>query len=122
MLPKDYRLRTDEDIKQAYKTSTKINTKHSLIYLRKTKTSFFQLLIIVSKKIFKKANKRNRIKRKIIAIFEKLKFSNRLPPYLSCIIQVKNKNIILQTQIDIENELIPKIKDEYFKLNKFNFS
>ena len=119
MLPKKWRLVKDQDIKKTYFTKFQAKSKFSQIYYRKTNNLNFQLLVVVSKKIYKKANKRNRIRRKIESIFESLKFENRLPPRSACIIQVKNKDILFHNQEEIKQDIIPEVSGLYTKSNTY---
>ncbi len=119
MLPKKWRLVKDQEIKKTYFTKFQAKSKFSQIYFRKTTNLNFQLLVVVSKKIYKKANKRNRIRRKIESIFEDLKFQNRLPPRSACIVQVKNKEILFQSQEEIKEDVIPEISKLYSKSNTY---
>jgi ribonuclease P protein component len=77
----------------------------------------FKLLVVVGKKLYKKANKRNRIRRKVVALFETLYSESRLPPYINCIIMVQHKDILYQTKKDLEMEILPKIKQLYLQMN-----
>ncbi len=116
MLPKLWRLIKEKDIKDTYYSKLRSNSKYSQIYLKKSKLTNFELLVVVSKKIYKKANKRNRIKRKIYAIFEELKTQDRLPSSVACIIQVKNKNILFQQKEEIKTDILPNVSILYKKL------
>jgi ribonuclease P protein component len=78
----------------------------------------FQLLIVVSKKIFKKANKRNRLRRKISAVFEDLLAKNRLPPYTTCVVQVIKKDLLLAKPDEIQTEIIPEISKLYLQMTQ----
>lgn len=120
MLPKNWRIVKDKEIKQVYFSKYKIKTQYALINLKHTTTPNFQLLVVVSKKIYKKANKRNRIKRKIHAIFSDLKNNSRLPTNLACIIQIKNKDIIFQVEDNIRKDILPAISSTYQKIVNFN--
>ena len=116
MLPKSNRLSKDLDIKRAYRTRFCSQDKFVKIYLKKNTNLSFQLLVVVGKKVFKKANKRNRIKRKIYGIFDQLMKFNRLPNTISCIIQVNNKDILLQTEPDLKIHLTNSLSSLYLKL------
>jgi ribonuclease P protein component len=115
VLEKKWRIVKEQDIKKTYFSRFKSSTLYSQIYLRKTNIQNFQLLVVVSKKVFKKANKRNRVRRKIEAVFEDLKHKNRLPSGTSCIVQVKNKEVLLQDKNQIEQDILPKISDLFKK-------
>ncbi|MEM1311929.1 MAG: ribonuclease P protein component [Patescibacteria group bacterium] len=115
MLQKGWRLVKDKEIKKAYSTRLRARTDFTNLYLSKTLKPNFQLLVVVSKKIYKKANKRNRIKRKIESVFEKLKFEGRLPAGIACIVQVRDKQILLQSPIQINKSIMPSISKLYNK-------
>jgi ribonuclease P protein component len=117
VLPKQYRLSSDSEIKKAYKTRFQAKTNFAKLYLSKTERQEFKLLVIISKKIYKKANKRNRCKRKIYAIFESLHYTHRLPPATSCIIQITNKEILNSTLEQIREDILPQISQLYKKLS-----
>lgn len=115
MLAKVHRLSQDRDIQQAFRTKHRAQTDSTRIWLSRNDKSEFQLLIIVSKKVFKKANKRNRLRRKISAIFEDLLAKNRLPPYTTCIVQVIKKDLIFKKPEEIQSEIVPTISKLYLK-------
>jgi ribonuclease P protein component len=122
VLPKKSRLVRHKEIQKTYHTKFKKNTNFSRIFLRKT-DSPFKLLIVVSSKINKKANKRNRIKRKINAIFEKMNRERKLPSNVNCIIQVTSKEILFLNQEKIKKDIIENLQDLYFKsFTQSNFS
>jgi ribonuclease P protein component len=120
VLPKSFRLKEQEEIKTVLRSKTSTKTSHLLIKLLKSDLPNFRITIIISKKIFKRANKRNRIRRKVIALFQELKYNDRLPPFTSCIIQVQNKNVISQTVAQLQTEIIPEMSTLYSKLLKQN--
>ncbi len=107
MLPKSNRLSKEKEILQAFRTKFRTNTQNTKILLSFEPNTKFKLLVIISKKVFKKANKRARLKRKIFAIFAKLYQQNRIPPNFICVIQVTNKNLLYKKLNDIYDELIP---------------
>ena len=122
MLPKTRRLVRYKEIQKTYHTKFKKKTTFCRIFLRKT-DSQFKLLVVVSSKINKKANKRNRIKRKINSIFEKMYQEKKLPHNVNCIIQVTNKEILFQKHQEIKDDLIKNLQDLYFKsFTQSNFS
>lgn len=115
MLPKKSRLVKDYEIKKAYFSKYRIKTDLFQIYIRKTENPDFQLLVVISKKVLKKATKRNRLRRKIQAIFEFLKFSKRLPTKISCIIQVKSEASLKLKPEDLKQAILPEITTLYQK-------
>lgn len=75
----------------------------------------FRVLCIVSKKIHKKANQRNKIRRRFIAIFQDLDFQNRLPPNLDLTIIIRTKEI-LTAKFEDYQKIVPKVAQFYKKL------
>lgn len=116
MLPKNFRLKNQEDIRLVLRSKVSVKTEHTLIKIQTSDLPTFRITIIISKKIFKRANKRNRIRRKVMALFEQLKYNDRLPPFISCVIQIQNKNIITQSNIQLHLEIIAKISLLYSKI------
>lgn len=120
MLPKSSRLVKDYEIKKAYFSKFRTKTELFQFYIRKTEKPEFQLLVVISKKVLKKANRRNRLRRKIQAIFEVLKSSNRLPLGIGCIIQVKSELGLKLKSEDLKQAILPKVTELYQKtLTKF---
>jgi ribonuclease P protein component len=122
VLPKNYRLKEQDEIKTVLRSKISIKTAHLLIKLLKSDLPNFRITVIISKKIFKRANKRNRIRRKVIALFQDLKYNDRLPPFISCIIQVQNKNVITQSVTQLQTEIIPEMSTLYTKMLKQNLT
>jgi ribonuclease P protein component len=120
VLAREYRLKVQDEIRVVLRSKTSVKTPHTLIKLLKSELPTFRIAIIISKKIFKRANKRNRIRRKIIALFEHLKCNDRLPPYTSCIIQVQSKLIITKSNEELQSEIIPEMGILYTKMPKQN--
>ncbi len=116
MLAKTNRLSKDKQIQQAFRTKHRAQTQNARILLSQNQETKFQLLIVISKKVFKKANKRNRLRRKISAIFEDLLAKNRLPPYITCIVQVLKKDLLTKNHNEIYEELIPQISKLHSKI------
>jgi len=107
VLPKSNRLSKEKEIYRVFRTKFRTNTQNTRILLSFEPNTKFRLLVVISKKVFKKANKRARLKRRISAIFEKIYQQNRIPPNLVCIVQVINKNLLYKKSNDIYDELIP---------------
>ena len=78
----------------------------------------FRVVCIVSKKIHKKANQRNKIRRRLLAIFADLKTKKRLPPNIDCVIIVRNKDILTATFVEYQANIIPAVSDLYQKMSK----
>jgi len=111
------------------KLSNDLNSKENQKYLPKNldkidqkKFEGFRVLCVVSKKIHKKANQRNKIRRRILAIFADLKNKKRLPPSLDCVIIIRSKDILTAKFEDCQKSFVPEIANLYQKMirkNKF---
>ncbi len=110
MLPKTNRIIQEKEIKSVYRT--KFRDKNSLFqtYLSPSASHDFKLLVVISKKVLRRANKRNRLRRKVHSIFSKLNFQDRLPNNLSCILQVKSPKLLQLGLTEIENEVLPSVR------------
>ena len=118
MLPKKHRLVKQSDISKTLKSRHRAFFDGINLIARDHKvTSYrpgFRGLIVISKKIHKRAVIRNSLRRQFNAIFEGLHASDKLPCNLDCIIILKDK-----TCIDL------KITEHYHKfivsqLNRFS--
>jgi ribonuclease P protein component len=78
----------------------------------------FRVMCIVSKKIHKKANQRNKIRRRLLAIFADLKTKKRLPPNIDCVIIVRNKDILTATFVEYQANIIPAVSNLYQKMSR----
>ena len=116
MLSKDNRLVTDTQIKNGYRTKFQYKNSHCKFYLSPTEDLNFRLLVVISKKVYKKANKRNRCKRKVYAMYESLKSNNRLPKNIDCIVQIQNKNLLNLKQDDLLDAVVKPVSQLYKKL------
>ena len=110
MLPKQHRIVRTKDVQSALRSKDKAYTKHARIIVRNTDTQRFRVLVIVGKKIYKKANKRNRIRRKIQAVMEQALLEGDLAHNLDCVIHVTSKEILTSNSEDIKKELLPKVQ------------
>ena len=118
MLPKKNRLVKEKEIKMAFRTRFRKSSRYVNLLMSKNETEEFQLLVVVSKKIFKKANKRFRIKRRLAGIFNELKFDGKLPSGISCIVQVKNKEILFQDESVLKDDILPPFFELVEKITK----
>ena len=80
----------------------------------------FRLLCVVPKKIHKKANQRNKIRRRVLAIFLSLKSQKRLPPNLDCVIIIRSKDILTATFEDYQKIFVSEVANLYQKILKKN--
>lgn len=115
MLPKVHRLSQDKQIQQAFRTKYRYQTENFRIFVSPTQNLEFKLLIIIPKKIFKRANKRNRLRRKVSAVFENLLLNKRLPPQTTCILQITKQNALYKNIKEIQDEVIPQVSNLYIK-------
>jgi len=113
VLAKHNRLVTDNEIKSALSTKHKKFTTEFSYKISSSNDEGFRLLVIVPKKVYKKANKRNLVKRRIISIFEDLKFNNQLPSNVNLIIQVISKDIINLDYIELKDNILSSVINLY---------
>jgi len=121
MLPKINRIAKNLEIKKAIRTNFYIKNEYFIISARKNNLNISRLLIIVSKKVYKKANLRNKIKRRLFHVFSdfvKTSYKNSLRGNFDFVIRVTSKEILLikyQTLYfnaeDSSKKLINKIKN-----------
>lgn len=115
-LPKSNRIVKNLDIQNILKKSFTANGDNFKLKFCKNKVSKFRLLVVISKKIAKKANKRNLIKRRIIYIFEKLNSNLKLPNDLDLMITAKNSGVLKLTFEKIVDDILPLYKDGCTKI------
>ena len=108
MLQKKNRIVNQTDIKRTLGARNRFYKDSISILLNPNQLETFRLLIIVGKKIHKRAVKRNSIRRRISAIFEKIKSENNLPSGRDCIILIKDKKILEEDILDSYEEYITK--------------
>jgi ribonuclease P protein component len=101
------------DIRTAMKSKITTKTPHFVIKFSPSPLPTFSLVVIISKKVYKRANKRNRVRRKIHAVFEYLHYQNRLPPSIQCVIIVQNKDILFESGKTLENNLTKTLGELY---------
>jgi ribonuclease P protein component len=118
MLASNQRIKTQYDINEVLKSKLFYLTDHTTIKISPDKKDQFRCLVIVSKKIYKKSNKRNRIRRKIMALFEELNSQKRLPPYTKCAIRITHKHILHLTKDQLTSEILPTVNKLFIKLVK----
>lgn len=108
-LPKYHRIVEEKTIKKTFHSKHRASSKMLNFWLYPNQ-SRFRFLVVVSKKISKSAVVRNRIKRRIIALFEQ-KLKNKEPlGNFNLSIQVKNKDIIKLSQAELIEDLEPALK------------
>jgi ribonuclease P protein component len=116
VLPKSFRISKEKDIQRAYRTKFQTRTDFLKIYLSQTSGDNFKSLVVVSKKIYKKANKRNRIRRRIYGLFDELKHSGRLPPRIATILLIQNKDIISLSSEEMKTQILNPLSSLYAKM------
>lgn len=118
MLPKKNRIKLEKEIKSTYRAKFRDKKQLFQTYLTESDDSNFKLLVVISKKVLRRANKRNRLRRKVQSIFSKLDYQKRLPNNLNCIIQVKDAKLLELNLTEIENQILPAVRYLFQKLNK----
>jgi len=115
VLPKKNRLVKEIDIQKAFRTKFQLYDEYFGYRLSSNPFNRFRLLVVVGKKIYKKANKRNLVRRRIHSIFEDLYAKNQLPPSTNLIIHVKSKQVIDLDYIQLKNNILSKTNKLYQK-------
>lgn len=95
MLAKNNRIVKDKDIKTVLRFNKRFSNVEGLnIMVNFAQLQDFKLLVTISKKIHKKANKRNLLRRRIHAIFEQIKAEKTIQiPKIYFMITIKDKNL-----------------------------
>jgi ribonuclease P protein component len=109
MLKKENRLVKKVEIDGILKAKKKVYFKNIQIKLAKNNVSKFRSLVVVSKKISKRAVKRNRIRRIFNSFFVKLQGDGRLPSGIDVMILIKNKDILVEKVWDFYFEKVVEI-------------
>jgi len=115
MLPRKNRIVREKDVQNAVKTKFRKTGKFVNVLLSPS-VGEFKLLVSVSKKIYKRAYLRFRIRRKINAVFEEMKSQNQLPNGFSCFIQVSKKDALFWKKDEIKDELSNILIELYLKI------
>jgi len=93
MLPKNYRIQKKNEISSLLQSKRRLSSTNFGLGFSSTLLPNFRLLVVVSKKISKKAVVRNLIRRRIQSVFASLKSKDRLPSGLDCSIIVRRSEI-----------------------------
>ena len=117
MLPKENRIYKKYEVEKILRASWRIKNNYLHCLMLSTETQSFRLLTVISKKIYKKAYKRQKIKRRINAIFEELNTEQKLPLNLDVAILVKSKEILELEYETLKKELRDSLSWLYKKLN-----
>jgi ribonuclease P protein component len=99
------------------RTRYQVRTEHFLLKLT-DKTDRFRFLVVVSKKISKRSNVRNLIKRRTHAIFEKRFRDKSIPSGITIVVLTHNKKIIDTPFLNMEKELLDGVENLYFTYTK----
>lgn len=104
MLAKLKRIQKKQEISRLFKARLCVYTESFNLKVGKGKPEFgSRLLVVVSKKLFKRANKRNRLKRRLMHIFEEIFLKD--PGSYDFFLVVKNKELIKFSHTNLETEL-----------------
>ena len=119
MLPKINRISAEKEIKQAQFTKFRHKTPFVNLSLKFVGVNNrFRVLVIISKKISKKANQRNKIRRRIHHILEAYFKAENFQIATNWIIQVHNKQILNLKYTELSLDLtsgLDKLKKQYIK-------
>ena len=115
MLAKANRIVHQKQIKLVYSSKYKTRNQYWTLISRKIKDQLqFKLLVVISKKISKQANNRNKIRRRIHSIVHQLNSKNPFDNSLSIIIQLQNSSIIKLTfeelQLQVQSSILTVIQ------------
>ena len=106
MLAKINRIVHQKQIKLVYSSKYKTRNQYWTLISRKIKDQLqFKLLVVISKKISKQANNRNKIRRRIHSIVHQINSSNPFDNSLSIIIQIQNSSIIKLTFEELQSQV-----------------
>jgi ribonuclease P protein component len=115
MLPKINRIVSDKDIKSTYYSKFKVKSELFILITRRNKfQTNFKILIVVSKKISKKAHDRNKIKHRISAIIQELILENQPNGEFSIIITAQSKEILTTKYFDLKVKLASSFSKNLF--------
>lgn len=121
MLPKSNRLLTEKEISNVFRTKSRAYSDCFAVFLKPNYSQNFRLLVSVSKKIHKKAFYRNKVKRKIVSIFDSKIYQSSKLKGLDCIVQAKKLDIQKLKHFDLKEQLLSNLKYLVLKnhTNKF---
>ena len=98
-----HRLRKNKEFNYIYKKGERVSTEHFTLFVVKSKFENYKIGFSVSKKLGK-ANKRNKLKRRLKEICRRYV---KIPPY---------RNYVLMARNDAQNVDIIFLKEEVLKL------
>jgi ribonuclease P protein component len=119
VLPRQNRLLTEKQIFNVFKTKSKNYLDNFTIFLKKNSSKNFRLLVLVSKKVHKKAVQRNKIKRRIVSIFDSKIYKSPKLIGLDCVIQVKKQEIKKMKFLDLKEKVLFNLKNLVVKNSRF---
>ncbi len=106
MLPKTHRLTEEKEILFSLRSRFSQNSRYFKLVLSRSKVKDFRFCCIVGKKIYKKANKRHRVKRRVLGITAKILDSKQFKlNYFNCVVQCLNKEAIRQDVLELETQI-----------------
>jgi ribonuclease P protein component len=109
--PKEQRVKKEKAIAELNKSRYTVKTP--LMQLKATKQEEFQIMLVVGKKVFKKAHDRALAKRRMIAVFRSLDLHQTLPK-AAYQIRLYNSKIVDYTYLTLQAEML----DGFGKLSK----
>ena len=110
MLSSNHRLTEEKEILYSLRSRFSQNDKFFKLVLSRSKVKDFRFCCIVGKKVYKKANKRHRLKRRILAIINKILDSKQFKLlYFNCVIQCLSKDAIRINSFDLELQVLKLI-------------
>jgi ribonuclease P protein component len=108
MLPKKNRLVNQKNINYVLKSRDRAFFGGIQVIFAKNNDNVFRNLIVISKKINKKAVIRNYIRRQFNAIFEELKFKGLLNNGIDCLILTKEKTLKDERITEVYKDFLTK--------------
>ena len=107
MLPKHNRIVTDQSIKKVYQSKFRFRTKYyNLISRKQFDQTDYKILVVISKKIFKKACLRNKVKRRIHSICQ----TQNINKQFNLLFQIQNPEILRLEFVDLSKLIVDSLK------------
>lgn len=102
------------------RTRYQLRTHFFVLKIRRVPCNF-RLLAVISKKISKKAHRRNKVKRQVHAVFEQLKSTQNLPAHISLVVQATNKKVLEADFQEVKRDLLDGVAKLYFTYRNQEF-
>ena len=110
MLSLNHRLTEEKEILYSLRSRFSQSDKSFKLVLSRSKVKDFRFCCIVGKKVYKKANKRHRLKRRVLGIIKKVLDSKQFKfHYFNCVIQCLNKDAIRINALELEPQIVKLI-------------